>query len=1254
MKEEKLKKFSWPFKVNKPISKKKEKESLDNCEICGLYKNCNSPKMQYTGEGKKKILVLAEASGSREDQLGKQLIGDAGQELRNNLRKLGFDLDRDAWKTNSINCRPPSNRTPTNKELQLCKPRLMKTIRLLKPDKIILLGKTATKAIIGDKMLVSSIGKWVGQTIPDQDLQCWLFPTYHPSYLLYNRDNIVLEKLFYNHLKTALGWDKEFPKEKPERGVFTFTEWNKELEGFLKLILEKKPIITIDYETTGIKPHAEGHKIVCMSITTNITKWENSTVFPIFDDFEFKELLKKVLTDPKIKKVGANIKFENSWTKFILGYEIQGWHWDTMIATHILDNREGITGLKFQTYVRYGVGGYDNEVKNFLKTGSKNCNAFNHIEKCPLDSLMKYCGMDTKYTWKLYQDQQEEMTPRLKRAYKLFHEGILEYGNTENIGIHINTEYLEKQNKHLQRRIDRYDKLIKESEEVKKWDGEKPFNHRSNKDLSHLFTNILKYKIEKKTDSGADSTDQETLKKIDTPFTKKILQYKKLYKIKNTYLAGLIRENVNRIIRPSFSLHNVRSYRSSSQNPNFQNISNRDKEAKKITRQAIIPRSGRFLFEVDYSQLEVRIAACSHKDPVMIEYITSGKDMHKDQALDLFLVDENQMTKKMRYLAKNQFVFPQFYGSFYALCATDLWQSIKGECLVDGTPIIDHLKTEVMEPLREELATLDIKYASLNDYDIFELHIKSCEEMFWDKFKIYAQWKKDTWLEYQKKGYIDYFNGFRCTGLMKKNDVLNYATQGCLQGDSKVWTKKGWIEIKNLVGKTVEVWTGFNWAKAIGINKGKYSLATIYLDSGLKIKCDTRHKIKTLDKKGEVYWKSFFDIKNNDLVALPKLPKRKNWSHLKEDINWPFFLGFIIGDGHLSKTKTKWKTLKCFLSITVGEKKKNILDLLEKFLLKEGYKPRRYKVPPKGIRKRKYKLECENKEFKKRLESFGIIFGSKASTKRIPDSVWKMNCLDQTAFMDGLWSSDGSRVKGHNKCLHMCNKELLKEVQILVTRLGYDTYFSKTPTGYLLRFKSVYFNTRTTRKMPVSYFCKNIQEYKNTYRCTLKDNKTIVHKRILKEAFEKKITPNQIIAERFFQELKINPEIYRFDKVIKIEQHSKVDDTYTMFVNDSLHQFVADGVITKNSSSHILLWSYIQIAKKFRELKFKTRLIGQIHDSIILDTCSNEFEEVKKITKQIMCEDVRKKYPWILVPLEISGEVSKVNGNWFEKEEIEI
>ena len=713
-----------------------EVEQQSDCESCKLYKTCKSPKMKYSGVGKKKILIVTEFPGKAEDEKGTQLIGKAEKILKKYLRKYDVDLDKDCWKINAVNCSPPDNRTPSLKEINLCRINLFQTIKEIQPEKIITLGKIALQSLVGEKISVTGIEKWIGWKIPDQDLNCWIFPNYHPRYLNYNLNDIVLENIFDVCLQEAVQWKKSFFKI--EENIELITEPYSASIYLDSINNWNISPIAIDFETTGRKPQKEGHKILCISICDEKNK---VTAFPIFEDKSFLIALKRVLKNNKIKKIAHNVKFETIWAKEILRCEIKNWEWDTMIAAHCLDNRTGITGLKFQTYTNFGIAEYDKEIEKFIK--SENSNGFNMMVKAPLNKMLEYCAKDSLYTYNLYLKQKEEL--KLRKGFNLFLQGQTVFSKIEMQGICIDINYYIKQNKFLERKLEILNKKIMNSPEVLKWKGEN-FNFNSSQQLSKLLFEILKVKPKKQTRTGKNAVDQSVLESLNLPFVNKILMYKKYYKIKNTYLSQFIRETVNKKIHTSFNLNMVISYRSSSNSPNFQNIPKRDKRAQKITRKGIIPSKDNQLLEVDYSGIEVRISACYHKDPVMIDYINNPKtDMHRDMAEQIFM--KKNISKTERYIAKNRFVFPQFYGSYYVECAKNIWDNSN-----------------------------ELPFKS---YQKFENHIKDIEYDFWNnRFKIYNQWRKETWEKFQKEGYIKFHTGFICTGYLKKNDVLNYSIQG--------------------------------------------------------------------------------------------------------------------------------------------------------------------------------------------------------------------------------------------------------------------------------------------------------------------------------------------------------------------------------------------------------------------------------------------------------------------------------------------
>ena len=382
------------------------------CAACSLYKQCLSPKMEATGEGQKGILAIAEAPGSEEDERNKQLVGKIGQYLRRKLLQRGIDLDVDCRKINAINCRPPENRKPTDNEIICCRSRVWAEIEQMKPRAILLLGGSAIKSFLGHrwKKDLGAISKWRGWTIPDRDTGAWVFPTFHPSYIERSADNPAVEKIFDMDLdRFAASYNDDFPQFAPEENRVEILYSERELYQRLQMLLEFPQEIAIDFETTGLKPHAPGHKIITCAFAFGTGA---AIAFPM-PSGRTREMLKKVFADEKIAKVAHNLQFENNWSSVFLGTEIKGWVWDTMLMSHVLDNRQGVTGLKFQAYVNFGRVDYDSHLEKYIQNApekkKKGSNAINLIESAPLEDILLYNGMDVIFTMGLKQKQRAHL-----------------------------------------------------------------------------------------------------------------------------------------------------------------------------------------------------------------------------------------------------------------------------------------------------------------------------------------------------------------------------------------------------------------------------------------------------------------------------------------------------------------------------------------------------------------------------------------------------------------------------------------------------------------------------------------------------------------------------------------------------------------------------------------------------------------------------------------------------------------------------
>jgi len=389
------------------------------------------------------------------------------------------------------------------------------------------------------------------------------------------------------------------------------------------------------------------------------------------------------------------------------------------------------------------------------------------------------------------------LNPQTPKAYRLLHDGILAFARAEQQGIRVDLDYVEKKKIWVTNKMDKLEDHFKRTNLYHHWAHavKGKININSGTQLAHFLYNVKKIEPVKFTVTGKGATDEEALKQLNIPELDILLdrtRYKKAWDVLN----GFEKEQVTGFVHPFFNLHLVRTYRSSSDSPNFQNIPKRDEEIMQICRRALVPREGHQLVEIDFSGLEVRIAACYHKDPKMLEYINDPKsDMHRDMAIQIFMLDKFDKTKHniLRQAAKNGFVFPEFYGDYFGNCAIGMaytwcklpqskWDRGQGITLDgDNFTISDHLIAK-----------------GISSLDDFTDHIRVIEKDFWEnRFPDYAEWKDRWWKIYQKYGYVDLLTGFRCSGVMGKNDSINYPVQGAAF-HCNLWT---FIELDRIMQK---------------------------------------------------------------------------------------------------------------------------------------------------------------------------------------------------------------------------------------------------------------------------------------------------------------------------------------------------------------------------------------------------------------------------------------------------------------------
>ncbi len=370
-----------------------------------------------------------------------------------------------------------------------------------------------------------------------------------------------------------------------------------------------------------------------------------------------------------------------------------------------------------------------------------------------------------------------------KDAIKLMVNGSLALAEIEANGIRIHTEYLESAIVDTKSKIKTLTEEIRTDEVYETWRREygQKTNLASRTQLAHVLFDVLGHESKSVTESsGRQKADAAALEYVDIPFVKKYITIEKLKKLLSVNLTGLKNEVVDGFIHPVFNLNLVVTFRSSCERPNTQNFPKRDEGIAEIVRRCLIAREGYQSVSLDFKAVEVMVGYCYHKDPTMYTYLTDPTtDMHRDMAAQCYMIGQEQVTSKARYCAKNLFVFPQFYGDYYIACARNLWEAIGKHKLetADGVPLKKHLKSKGIKRLGE------CNPQQRPEPNTFEKYLQEVEHDFWkNRFKVYDQWKKEWWEQYQEKGGFRTLTGFYVrwgkAGPLSKNECINNPVQG--------------------------------------------------------------------------------------------------------------------------------------------------------------------------------------------------------------------------------------------------------------------------------------------------------------------------------------------------------------------------------------------------------------------------------------------------------------------------------------------
>ena len=354
-------------------------------------------------------------------------------------------------------------------------------------------------------------------------------------------------------------------------------------------------------------------------------------------------LLKPILENPAIQKVGQNFKYD--FTIFARnGIDVQGVAFDTMLESYVLNS----TGRHNMDDLAKRYLGHQTISFEEIAGKGKNQLTFNQI---PLEQAAEYAAEDADVTMKLQQVLWEKLSkePTLEKLFKEMELPLLGVlSRMERRGVLIDSDALFLQSNEIANRLS-------ELEEQAYVLAGQPFNLASTKQLQEILFDKLGLPVIQKTPKGAPSTNEEVLEELafSHELPKVLVEHRGLSKLKSTYtdkLPQMVNPQTGRV-HTSYHQAVTATGRLSSSDPNLQNIPIRNEEGRRI-RQAFIAREGFTVVAADYSQIELRIMAHLSQDQGLINAFTQGKDIHRSTAAEIFGVELDEVTSEQRRNAK--------------------------------------------------------------------------------------------------------------------------------------------------------------------------------------------------------------------------------------------------------------------------------------------------------------------------------------------------------------------------------------------------------------------------------------------------------------------------------------------------------------------------------------------------------------------------------------------------------------------------
>ena len=634
----------------------------DTCPLKGKRQIPGRSAQQGVKVEQARVVFVGEGPGYQETTTGSCFVGPSGQLLQRVLDAYGT---KGVWLTNAARCQGRREEDKTAAAIA-CYPRLFHELQSLKPSLIVTLGNVPTNVLLGAGQ---GITKRRGRAVYSKDLECWVLPTLHPAGVLRHPEGFAD---LSNDIEKAISTDyaNRKPGPVPEDFKYSIIGWhNAEMQaaeperlGKHLAILGKDALksrfVVVDLETSGYDAITD--RVLCLVVATD----NYVLIVPGYTCYleEFKEFFGDLLH--QVKVVGHNAKFDRKFLTMQLGITVD-FTWDTLLGHYAIDERRGGHDLKVLAARLFDAPDWEGDIKRYLrKPGTDSYAAL------PLNVLYRYAAFDGYYTRKLAVWEINELSKAPKQA-ALVRDLLMPAANAladiELRGIKIDQNKLVIAAQQLSADLMRIG-----GDKANDWDGEMQalvkvrFNPRSTKQIGVILFDQLGLRQYKGRSTAFDVLSRL---KGKHPIIGLLLEYRKKSKLYATYVKGLIKRlGPDGRIRTNFLLFGTVTGRLASRNPNLQNIPS-EAESAKLIRGLFVPTDGMTLVHIDFSQMELRMAAMYSKDPYLIDIYERGADLHDQTTMDIF--GREDFTPRERFFAKS-INFGLLYGRQAHAIANDV------------------------------------------------------------------------------------------------------------------------------------------------------------------------------------------------------------------------------------------------------------------------------------------------------------------------------------------------------------------------------------------------------------------------------------------------------------------------------------------------------------------------------------------------------------------------------------------------------